>query len=175
MKDEREMPPDDTRHDAVLKSSPSLAAPSVGHVIVGLASAALAVPCSVASLEAFSASRADSTARCSTIFTEELISVTDDEVCSAETESVSVFSDTCLIEAIICSMDDAVSSTAAASALALRATSSIEDAICVADDDACTAAWDVSSAFSATPLFVATISFTTIAVCSVASCCTLAP
>ena len=103
------------------------------------------MPRSEASRETFSARRVDSTARCSTSFTDALISVMDDEVCSADAESASVFSDTCLIEAIICSIDDAVSSTAAASAAVFRATSSIDDAISDAEDDASVDVRDISA------------------------------
>ena len=140
-----------------------------------IASAAAVIPRSDASRDTLSARRVDSTARCPTSFTDALISVMDEEVCSADAESASVFSDTCLIDAIICSIDDDVSSTAAASAAVFRATSSIDDAISDAEDDAFVDVRDISDAFSATPLIEETISFTVIAVCSVDSCWTRAP
>jgi hypothetical protein len=66
-----------------------------------IASRAADIPVSPASRATVSASSADSRAFCRTSFTEALISVADDDVCSAEVERASVFSDTCRIDASV--------------------------------------------------------------------------
>ena len=140
-----------------------------------IAASAAAIPRSEASCETLSARLADSPARCSTSFIEALISVSEEDVSSAEEESASVFSDTCRAEASISCMDDAVSSAIAESPFVLLAISPIEVAISATADDALVAEFDITSALSATPRMEATISSTVITVCSVASCWTRAP